>query len=202
MADAALGAPDKHLVYRRVADLHIACINQGFLATLGPGFLALMYQAVDEGPDSILLVSRDGEQIVGFVAGASGMGPIYRRMLHQWPRLVVALLATVLSPRSLLRILDIVRYSRGSAKTSNSLPIAELLSIGVDPTFRGRGHAARLYRSLSDYFRSRNVRRFKIVVGSALEPAHRFYQRMGAVPAAQVEVHSGERSILYVQQVM
>lgn len=200
MAEDGSRAIDKQLTYRRVAELHIACINKGFLATLGPGFLSLVYEAIDEGPDSVLLVSRDGEQIVGFVSGASGMGPIYRRMLRHWPRLAMTLFPSILSPRRLWRILEIVRYS-GGAPPSISLPQAELLSIGVDASFRGKSHAETLYQRLCDHFLSRGVSQFKIVVGAPLEPAHRFYRRMGAVPAAQVEVHRREASTVYVQTV-
>jgi ribosomal protein S18 acetylase RimI-like enzyme len=82
------------------------------------------------------------------------------------------------------------------------LPKAELLSIVVDGAFRGNGHAEDLYRRLCGHFQSRGVPAFKIVVGEALEPAHRFYQRMGARPVALLEVHKGEPSTVYVQTVI
>lgn len=40
---------DKAMVYRQVAQLQAENINQGFLSSLGPRFLALLYQAVDRG---------------------------------------------------------------------------------------------------------------------------------------------------------
>ena len=191
--------PDqKKLVYWRVAELHIACITQGFLATLGPRFLALMYESIDEGSESVLLVSRNGTDVVGFVAGTSGgMGPIYKGMLRRWPALVLALLPSLVSPRRVWRILDILRYS-GRAARAGDLPMAELLSIGVDGEFRGHGHAAGLYQALCDYFRKKHVGAFKIVVGGSLDSAHRFYRRMGAHPASQLEVHRGEASTVYL----
>jgi len=201
MAEDNSRAIDKQPMYRRVADLHAATINRGFLATLGPEFLSLMYEAIDEGPDSVLLVSRDGDQIVGFVAGSLGMRPIYLRILRRWPRLFLALLPSVVSPRRLWRIVEIVRYS-GDAASPVSLPQAELLSIGVDASFRRAGHAESLYQRLCEHFRNSGVAQFKIVVGSSLEPAHRFYRRMGAVSAARVEVHKGEASTVYVQTVI
>jgi ribosomal protein S18 acetylase RimI-like enzyme len=81
-----------------------------------------------------------------------------------------------------------------------AISAAELLSIAVDPPFRGRGHAERLYTELSAYFAERGLAEFKIVVGAALAPAHRFYRRMGAVPVAEIEVHKGAASTVYVQQ--
>ncbi|WP_266157807.1 GNAT family N-acetyltransferase [Dyella silvatica] len=186
----------KREIYRRVAELHIANIDQGFLSSLGVGFLSLLYQAIDEGEDSVLLTVESDDRVVGFVAGSMGMGPVYRRMLRHAPRLALALLPSVLSPRRVWRIIEILRYSRGHAQAS-SWPRAELLSIALDPACRGRDMAAALYQRLAQFFQSKGVAEFKIVVGAALGPAHKFYQRMGAVPIAQTEVHQGERSTVY-----
>ena len=187
-------------LYRSVAELHIANINQGFLSTLGLGFVSLMYRAIDEGEDSVLLVARVNGQAVGFVAGAMGMGPIYKRMLRYWPQLFWALLPSLFSPRRVWRIIEILRYSRSSGSTSGAaLPAAELLSISVAPAFRGQHHAESLYQELCEHFLKRGLPAFKIVVGSALAPAHKFYRRMGAQPAAEIEVHQGSASTVYVQ---
>jgi len=51
---------------------------------------------------------------------------------------------------------------------------------------------------LAEEFMRRKARQFKIVVGDALEPAHRFYKKMGARPVAKTEVHKGSGSIVYV----
>ncbi len=187
-------------LYRRVAQLHIANINQGFLATLGIDFLALMYEAIDQCDSSVLLVSTVEGEVIGFVSGATGMGPIYRRMLRKWPSLLVALLPSLLSPRRVWRILEVLRYSGGTAG-STGLPSAELLSLVVDPAFRGNSHAENLYRALCEHFTLIGLPAFKIVVGAALTTAHRFYSRMGAQAAAEVAVHRGSMSTVYVHKI-
>ena len=60
--------------YRRVAGLHMRCLDQGFLATLGEGFLALMYEAIDRTEGATLLVAEHDGQVQGFVTGGVGMG--------------------------------------------------------------------------------------------------------------------------------
>lgn len=188
-------------IYRQVAQLHIANIDRGFLSTLGIGFLSLLYQALDEGEDSMLLtIERDG-RVVGFAAGGTGMRPVYRRMLRRAPRLALALLPVLLSPKRAWRIIEILRYSR-SSEQSSAWPRAELLSIALDPAYRGQHLAEVLYQRLAELFKRRGVAEFKIVVGSPLGPAHKFYQRMGAVPIAKTEVHQGESSIVYSQQLL
>ncbi len=190
--------------YRRVAQLHAENIDQGFLSTLGPDFLSLLYQAIDECPDACLLLAREGDRVVGFVAGTLNMDQVYRQLLRHWLALGLSLAPSLLLPRRLWRILEILRYSRGGDGGTTAvptLPAAELLSIAVDPACRGRGIADDLYARLKLFFGSRGLGEFKIIVGASLAPAHRFYRRMGAVPVAAIEVHRGAASTVYVQRV-
>jgi ribosomal protein S18 acetylase RimI-like enzyme len=184
--------------YREVAALHADNLQQGFLATLGIGFLAQMYRAIDDAPESILLHEIRNGRVAGFVTGARGMGAIYKRMLRHPFALGLALLPSLLRPRRVLRIVEILRYSRDTASNVER-PAEELLSLAVDPAWRGTGVAESLYRRLEAEFRARGAASFCIVVGGALAPAHRFYRRMGAQAIAQIEVHRGEASTLYLQ---
>ncbi|HEX6609133.1 MAG TPA: GNAT family N-acetyltransferase, partial [Chloroflexia bacterium] len=184
-------------IHRQVADLHLASIGQGFLSTLGPAFLTLLYESMDTADHSVLLVEIRDDCVAGFVAGGHGMGPIYRRMLGKPFRLIRALFPSLFRPERLLRILEILRYGRA---TDPALPKAELLSIAVAPAYRGQGIADALYRRLVGYFNSQGTDAFKITVGEHLGPAHRFYLRMGAEPVSSVEVHRGEGSVVYIHR--
>lgn len=186
--------------HRQVARLHVRCLDQGFLATLGEGFLALMYEAIDRADGTVLLVEEQDGQVRGFIAGGTGMGPIYRRMLRRPVRLGLALARVMWRPSRMRRVLEILRYS-GKGALPRELPDAELLSLAVAPEWRGKGVADRLYVRLVEHFDCRGVDAFRITVGEALAPAHRFYQRMGAAAAAQVTVHGNEVSKVYVHQV-
>lgn len=182
--------------YREVAAIHSQTINQGFLPTLGVNFLTLLYESIDADPNSALFFERFDEKVVGFVAGGRGMGSIYRQMLRRWPRLIWALLPALLSPRKIKRIGEIIWFSR-KQKPLPGCPRAELFSIAVLESARGIGVAQRLYQALAQRFTEDGETSFCIVVGNGLAPAHRFYQRMGAVPMAQISVHDGQGSILY-----
>lgn len=185
--------------YRQVAALHVRCLDQGFLATLGDGFLTLMYEAFDRADGTILITEERDGQVAGFITGGTGMGPIYKRMLRSPVRLGLALAPALVRPAKVRRILEILRYS-GDGGLPEGVPDAELLSLAVAPEWRGKAVADRLYAGLVDAFRERRVDAFRIIVGQALAPAHRFYQRMGASPAGQVEVHDGEPSTVYVHR--
>lgn len=186
--------------YRQVARLHVRCLDRSFLATLGEGFLAQMYAAIDATPGALLLTEeRDGE-VVGFITGGTGMGAIYRRMMRRPVRLGLALLPALVRPAKLRRIVEILRYS-GDGGLPADVPEPELLSLAVAPEWRGKSIADSLYARLAEAFKSQGVDAFRIIVGAALAPAHRFYKRMGAVPEGEVEVHAGESSTVYVHRV-
>jgi len=183
----------------QVARLHVQCLDQGFLATLGEGFLSLMYEAMDRADGITLLTEERDGRVVGFVTGGSGMGPIYKCMLRSPVRLALAIAPAIVRPRKLRRIIEILRYS-GSDTLPPGVPQAELLSLAVAPEWRGKAIADRLYQRLGEEFRARGVSAFRIVVGDSLAPAQRFYQRMGAVEIRQIEVHNGEVSKVYVHE--
>ncbi len=188
---------------RAVALLHASNLPGSFLATLSPGFLAEMYRAIEATPRAALFVERNETgRIVGFISGSAGMGAIYRRMLARFHVLPFQLAPTLFQPRKIARIVEILRYSAKASKgAERSPPHAELLSIAVDPSARGTGASARLYERLCHHFARLGEPSFRIVVGAALEPAHRFYRRMGAAAAGEIEVHKGETSILYIQRI-
>lgn len=187
-------------LYRQVARLHIAAIDQGFLPQLGDHFLAQLYRAIDESAGSVLITRHDEQgRLVGFVSGGEGMRPILRRMLKRWPLVLWSLVPALTSVRTLARVAELMR--RSASAPDGVYPISELFSIAVAPDARQSGHARWLYRQLEEHFRKRGVAAFRIVVGEPLETAHRFYRSMGAEPADTIEVHRGERSIVYVQDI-
>lgn len=191
---------NKPELHRQVAQLHAANLDRGFLSLLGTDFLASMYRAIDEAGESVLLVEERDGRIVGFIAGSLGMGPIYRRMLRRPFSLAWSLLPSLVRPRRLRKIFDILRYG-GGEKFDPGLPAAELLSIAVDRQFRGKGIAETLYRRLVEHFDQAGLAAFRIVVGAALSPAHRFYARMGAVPVSEIELHADQRSVVYIHAI-
>lgn len=160
-----------------------------------------LYRAIDESPASCLHVEKQDGRVVGFVTGGWGMGPIFRQMLHHPFALAIALAPLLLRPRKILGILEVLRRGQKAGPQDDDLPTHELLSIAVLPEMRGSGVAERLYTKLSTHFRGQGVESFRIVVGDALAPAHRFYRRMGAVPRLRTEVHVGQGSVIYVQKI-
>jgi ribosomal protein S18 acetylase RimI-like enzyme len=184
---------------REVAELHALCIDQGFLSSLGPRILTVLYRAIDRSDAAVLIVEQDGTGVTGLVSGGCGMGPIYRQMLRDLPALMCALAPLLFKPRVMWGIIEILR--RGEAQDPGStLPPHELFSIAVAPSARGDGTADRLYHALCRRFEDDGASAFRIVVGDTLTRARRFYARLGAEPVATIRLHGTSSSTVFVQR--
>jgi len=100
----------------------------------------------------------------------------------------------------IIKILEVLCYA-SSSHSGKELPKAELLSIAVTPSFRGKKVSDRLYDKLKIHFKSKNVFAFCITVGGELKNARNFYERMGAYPNKIIEVHAGQSSVVYIQEI-
>jgi len=186
-------------VYEKVAQLHCENINQSFLATLGPSFLTLLYEAIDKDKSSVLIIKEVNGNVVGFVSGAASLYPIYKQLLYRPFSLFVALTSCFFSVSKLSKIIEILFIGKKNP-ILEELPRHELLTIVIDPSFQGQGHSEDLFQSLCTYFTAVNVTNFKIVVGSNLARANAFYLKMGCVVAGKIEIHKGYHSLVYVKQ--
>lgn len=188
-------------IYRQVAHLHAANLDQGFLATMGVGFLSELYRAIDQCPQSVLIVKCEQGKVVGFVSGvAAPMSVVYSRLMRRFLIWSMPLFPVLVSPARMSRVVETLRYAK-SESPHHDFPTPELLSIVVAPSCRGKGIAESMYADLNDYFRQMQVFQFKIVVGEKLLAAQKFYVRMGAQPLAEMELHQGTKSVVYVQTV-
>ncbi len=186
----------KDIDIEHVASLHREYIKTGFLSSLGLPFLALMYRSMSNSNNAICLVAKVDDKIIGFSSGAISVGAFYKDFLRRnFIKTSMMLLPKIIDIRFVKKIFETLLYP---AKKEQNLPKAELLSIVVDVSYRGKGTAQKLFVKLEEEFRSRNVKQFKVIVGSKLIAACRFYEKMGGVFSAKVEVHKGEKSRVYV----
>jgi ribosomal protein S18 acetylase RimI-like enzyme len=182
-------------IYEQVASLHATSINQGFLTKLGVPFLSILYQAIDNDENSVLIVRSENRRVVGFISGTKNISSVYRNLIRYLPRIIIALAPKLKSRENLAKIVELIKLGRDN--TLSELPKAELLSLAVLPGERTKGYASSLYRELRSWFRENNCDEFRIVVGITLEPARAFYQHMGAKSVGEFDVHKGDRSIIY-----
>ena len=177
----------------RLAELHATRIVEGFLPRLGPRFLSRLYRRLVLSPDGFAVVAVQDGRVVGFAAGATDLGRVYRSfVLHDG---VIAGLGA--APRivgSWRAVLETLRYP-GSI---DDLPEAEVLSVAVDGDAAGRGIGRRLLTASLDELTRRGARAAKVVAGADNRAALALYTQAGFAVRQRIEVHAGTASEVLV----
>ncbi len=188
------------------ARLHAGLITDGFLSRLGPRFLRHLYRCISGGPDCFLLVAVAGSDsgagtatgpatapIAGFLAGALDLRALYRRFALR-RGLVAAVTSLPRLIRALPQVWETLRHGAGASGPDDNG--AELLSIAVDPAWRGRHVGALLVEGFFDEIGRRGVDRSQVVVGADNTAAVGLYGRSGFVGVRTFELHRGVTSLL------
>lgn len=177
---------------RAIANLHTEMIDTGFLSSLGSSFLGLLYRSLIRSRHGDVFVAEMDDTVVGFVAGTANTGAFYREFMRR--HLLVAALVLfprLIRPRAWRRIWETFRYgTSGDEEVS-----AELLSMAVAASTRGRGIGGDLVSALLAGAAGKGIRSMKVVVGSSNEPAIHLYRSHGFVDGSVMEVHAGEPSL-------
>ena len=189
---------ERKKIYLDVAKLHMQTLETGFLHSLGIKFLILMYRCIDESRFSTLIVEYKNYELLGFVTGFTGKSSLYKALLYHPIELTTALFPVMFNFKKIIKIFNILKYMDKSKNTN--LPKAELLTICVNKNFRREGVADLLYKKLTDYFKSKFILEFVIVVGASLE-ANAFYLKQGAVISGKVQIHYGSDSNIFIQKI-
>lgn len=183
--------------FRQLARLHREEIRDGFLSSLGEGFLSRLYQSLSMDANVYTVIARRNGEIIGYLCAAATIAGVYRQFLlrNAW-RVAPLLLPRLCSIATLRRVAETLLYP---ARTSRSdLPGPEILNFCVSSRAQRCGVGRRLFQALCDEFTRRKVRQVRIVTGQAQISAQRFYESLGAVKVSEVEVHKTVRSVVYV----
>ena len=156
------------------ACLHAVRIGDGFLSFLGPPFLTRLYRRIVRTPASFLLIADASGDVVGFVAGSTDVGGLYRSFLIR-DGVAAGLAAAPRLVRGWRRVLETLRH--GSGVGAGSGRGTELLALAVDPAHEGRGVG-------------------KALVGADNAGAIALYARAGFVAGEEFELHAGTRSLV------
>ncbi len=171
------------------ARLHAGQIGEGFLSSLGPHFLTLLYRRIVAWPRSFLVVAEAEGAVVGQAAATEDVGGLYRRFLLRDGLLAAA----VASPRLLRNwqtALETLRYP----SLQGGLPSAELLAVAVDSTHRGQGIGRALVLAANEELARRGVGDARVVVAASNAPALALYRSSGFRPSTSIHVHAETRS--------
>lgn len=182
-----------------VARVHIGAFSGYFLTQMGPDFIERYYREHALAPDAYALVATDGDLIAGFLVGTIQGSQVERRFFRRhWPKLAATILAKALTDgharrsiaarvpvmqRAARAIFTPARVQRSRSKTAPpeepSGTRASLLSIGVDPGYRGMGVADMLQSAFIDQARRDGVAWLRLNVKPDNQRAVGFYKKTG-----------------------
>ncbi|MDQ3190539.1 MAG: GNAT family N-acetyltransferase [Bacteroidota bacterium] len=184
----------------QIARLHINNIKSGFLSSLGEDFLKLIYFSIQK--KGVLIGLRSDNSVIGFVSGVEDINAVYYEFIKKnFFKAFFFILPKMISFNVIKKVVEIALYPLQKKIDKIELPKAELLSIVMEPDQRGTGGAEVLYKELVKDFQGKNIEKFKIIVGAKLIGAQKFYSKMGALQLDSINIHKGEKSWVYLQQI-
>jgi ribosomal protein S18 acetylase RimI-like enzyme len=172
----------------RVAELHCAALAGDFLPSLGPSFLTVFYEGVmDLGVGFGFVAIEDGRP-VGFVLGSADTSVLFKQVVASRAVLLGlrAIPAIIRRPALVANVLETFLYP---GKEGAVLEKAELVVIGFDAAYRGRGLGRGLVNALNDAFSAQGVRSYKVTVLQENLGANSFYRALGFQPAHEFELY-------------
>ncbi|HPO61064.1 MAG TPA: GNAT family N-acetyltransferase [Exilispira sp.] len=179
-----------------IARLHQKYINKGFLSILGISFLNALYKYIATSKESFCIVAEESDKILGFVSMTENVSKLYKSFIKKnFAKIIIMLFPKILNVKILKKIYETLKYP---SEKLPDLPDAELLSIVVDSNYQGKNISRLLFEALLYECDKRNIKSFKVVVGDNLARAKRFYEKMGGKKVNHIEVHKGEKSLIYV----
>ena len=185
-----------------VIRIHRIEISQGFLSSLGDNALALLFSHASESRFGRLLIAKDAEsgQIVGFLLGTVDTGAFYKDFLcKKFLKAVFVLVPKLLSFEKVRKVFETLFYP--TKEELKTLPKPELLDIAVLKEYQGTGAAQLLFQEFAKNLYAIGIDRFKITTGESLAGAQRFYKKLGAKKAGEVEVHKGQKTLVYIYRI-
>lgn len=188
-----------------IAILHRQTLTGSFLAKLGPGFLSSLYTFLIK--NELVIVYSEKDSVKGFVSFSSNSAGMMKRFLFSCPVCILKLLMKLISSPNLLKrfIETFLAPFKSKSTKSNSgtinMPVAELLSISVDPNSQQSGIGKQLLTELEEQLIKKGIRKYKVIAGVSLEGANKFYARNRFTLVSQLKIHGDELSNIYVKEI-
>lgn len=178
-----------------IAKLQKHNVSSGFLSSLDDKNLAAIYSSIINQKKNFGILATDHKIPVGFILLTENCGSLYQDFIKNNFWLGVKIFSTkIFSPVTIRKIIDHFFYPR----KRKSLPEAELLSIAVEKACRRQGVAKKLAIMGIKELRSRKIKEFITIVGTRLTASNNFMQSIGGKKIAEIEVHRGGKSNVYI----
>jgi len=179
-------------LFQQVARLHARSIRQGVLPQLGHGFLVEVYAAVAQSDHGLVLVAKNRETVLGFVAGSTRLYRLYVAVLLRNGWRLIWSAGTRMRHIALWKkawsVLSFPGRQTNRQRKTRSGP--ELLAIAVKENHRRTGLGERLLQAFEDELKSRcGDRTYTVATNAAEVVSNRFYEKSGFYPIGTMVHH-------------
>ena len=191
-----LAACDKEAI-DKVVDIHLLTFEGFFLTFMGKGFLRQMYLSYLKHEASAILVAKEEDKILGFLAFSENLSGLYKYMIkHRLLQFAwYSFLAFLRKPRVFMRL---VRAFLKPSESKREQRYVELASIGVRPDAKSRGVGSALIDALKVEVNFESFAYITLETDAVdNEAANRFYQKNGFSAVREFETHEGRKMIEY-----
>jgi ribosomal protein S18 acetylase RimI-like enzyme len=180
----------------QVARLHISGIPTGFISSLGERFVTALYEAIVESPFGFGFVEEKNGTVLGFVAFTTSLKGLYKTIfLKRGFYFLFILFRKLISRNTIRKMFETLFYPTRSE--TKELPQAELLSIAVKQSERGKSIARNLIQHGLRKCNDTGIKKVKALVADFNKPANQLYRTVRFELAGQIESH-GIISNIYV----
>ena len=174
-----------------IVKIHLATFKGFFLTFLGAGFLHQMYKSYSEFIDSGILIAKEKENIVGFLAYSGDLSGLYKYMIKK--RLLYfawyAMGAFIRKPKVFVRLVRAFLKPKESIRTEKYV---ELASIGVDPNMKSKGIGSQLVNELKNIIDFTKYKYIKLETDAKEnDAANHFYVKNGFEFVNMYMTHEG-----------
>ncbi|MEK9568715.1 MAG: GNAT family N-acetyltransferase [Alphaproteobacteria bacterium] len=183
-----------------LASLHADNIPNGFLTTLGDDFLNLLYSAINLNKDCEIFVAQCNEEIIGFLASSRLPTGILKTLVINFTvRLAFVLCGALTSFVSISKIIETLRASKGRPSNKSTCVFDyQIINLCVKAEYQNRKIGRTLLNQMIDHCHANNLSSVKIVTGASQISARRLYLSAGAEWVADLEIHKGVKSLLFL----
>jgi len=189
-----------------IAKLHQLGIPTGFLSSLKIQCLDILYQFLIK--HEIVFLAVENETVVGFVSVSLNTKKMYKKFIIQSSfKLLPYMMNKLFSRIFFKKILETLKAPFITNKKDKDIDkenfgdLPELLSIVVDSKVQAKGIGTMLLSEMENQLKKIGIFDYKVVVGSNLELAMKFYKKNGFELKSQFELHKGNLSNLYVKRI-
>lgn len=180
----------------RVAEIYIERLTNSTYARLGPSFVRGLLGAIAANPYGCVLVAEQGEFCGGFIAAATDVKALFRRLKwrHGPGLLLRALPALLRRPRLIRQLLETGRYF---SRVATQGIAAELLYIGVRRDLAATRPGHLLLAEMLNKLRLSGVYAVKVTCEAENESPQSLLRDFGFEPRHQFDFY-GKRMVLLV----